>query len=173
MNSNDIHFIKKDKTPQWVIICYGNILRSQVLEHFLRHYANLGNIDISIFSAGVASSDEFPDKEKLYDEISKELDKRNISYSLNRNPWDSHVEKKVEDADIVICADANVKSTVLQRMNNRTDNNKITTFYEIISEGDVDFEDTYDYENNRQDPVRFAKAFDELDRVACKILSKI
>lgn len=162
-----------NKANSIVLICYGNILRSQVLEQYLRHYAGLWEIDKDFFSAGVASADEFPDKEILYDEISTELDKREIPHSLNRNPWDSLVEYKASEADVVICADAHVRAEVLKRMCSRIDKNKVLTFYESISEGEVDFEDTYDYENNRQDPIRFAKAFDELDRIARKILVKL
>ena len=39
-------------------------------------------------------------------------------------------------------------------------------------EGEIDFEDTYDYEKNRQDPIRFQHAFDEIDRIAEKLLVK-
>lgn len=156
-----------------VIICYGNILRSQVLEQYLKYYANIRQFDLGVFSAGVAAPEEFPDKDKLYKEISSELDKRNLPYSLHRNPWDSYVEEKVLAADMVICADSYVREEVLKRMGSRIDKSRILTFYEAISEGEVDFEDTYDYDNNRQDPIRFAKAFDELDRIARKIISKI
>lgn len=157
----------------WVIICYGNILRSQVLEHYLRHYSKLRNIEINLYSAGVASSEEFPDKDELFAEIHMELQKRDIAHSLKRNPWSDEVEEHIATADIVIFADNSVRAKALERMNDRIDKEKTCTFYEFISEGEKDFEDTYDYELNRQDPIRFRNAFDELDRIAGKMLFSI
>jgi len=161
----------KGKDQSWVLICYGNILRSQVLEQYLRYYSGLGNINIEIFSAGVAEPGEFPDKEKLFTEIRRELNTRNIPFSLQRNAWGKEVEEKISFADIVICADNEIRKKVLERMNSRISKENVYTFYGIISEGEKDFQDTYDYENNRQDPVLFRDAFDELDRIAKKMLS--
>ena len=159
------------KVQNLVLICYGNILRSQVLEQYLRYYSSLGNINIELYSAGVAGSEEFPDKEKLFTEIRQELNKRNIPFSLHRNPWSNEVEERINFADIIICADKEIRKKVLERMNSRISEETVYTFYGIISEGEKDFEDTYDYENNRQDPIRFQTAFDELDRIAKKMLS--
>jgi len=164
---------KKDTEIQnWVLICYGNILRSQVLEQYLRHYAKLYNIQIDFYSAGIAKWDEFPNTKELLVEVRQELDKRDISNSLQRNAWSKEVENNIIAADIVLCADTAVKRKVHERMNNRIDDEKIFTFYNKISEGEIDFQDTYDYDKNRQDPVRFHDAFDELDRIAEKILIK-
>lgn len=172
-NSNSLHTVnKKDiKTQNWVLICYGNILRSQVLEQYLKHYTKLFNIDIHISSAGVAKWEEFPNTKELLLEVQEELNNRNIANSLNRNAWSNEVEAKIVKSDIVICADSSVKQMVTERMNGRINLEKISTFYNRISEGEVDFQDTYDYEKNRQDPIRFRNAFDELDRIAKKILS--
>jgi len=159
------------KVQNWVLVCYGNILRSQVLEQYLRYYSSLGNININLYSAGVAEPSEFPDKEKLFTEIRQELNKRNIPFSLHRNAWSKEVEEKINFADIVICADKEIRKKVLERMKSRINEETIYTFYGIISEGEKDFEDTYDYENNRQDPIRFKDAFDELDRIARKMIS--
>ena len=57
-------------------------------------------------------------------------------------------------------------------MNDRINAKKVFTFYNRIFEGEIDFQDTYDYENKRQDPIRFRDAFDEIDRIAQKILTK-
>jgi len=164
---------KKDTEIQnWVLICYGNILRSQVLEQYLRHYANLWDIQVNFYSAGIAKWDEFPNTKELLGKVLQELDKRDISCSLQRNAWSKEVENNIIAADIVLCADTTVKKKVLKRMNNRIDNEKVSTFYNKISEGEIDFEDTYDYEKNRQDPIRFQHAFDEIDRIAEKLLVK-
>jgi protein-tyrosine-phosphatase len=155
----------------WSLVCYGNILRSQVLEQYLIHHAVQRQIELKTFSAGIAGKEEFPDEDCLYEEISFELEKRGIPHLLHRNPWDSKVEEHISSSDLVICADKHVKETVLFRMNNRINSNKVKTFYEAVFEGEKEFEDTYDYENKRQDPVRFKKAFDELERIAIKLLS--
>ncbi|MDX1357875.1 MAG: hypothetical protein R3232_03490 [Clostridia bacterium] len=155
----------------WSLICYGNILRSQVLEQYLIHHAIQQQINLNAFSAGIAGKEEFPDEDSLYEEISFELKKRGVPHLLHRNPWDSEVEEHIVSSDLIICADNHVKETVLYRMKNRISSNKVKTFYEAIFEGEKEFEDTYDYENKRQDPVRFKKAFDELERIAIKLLS--
>jgi protein-tyrosine-phosphatase len=157
-------------TPNWCAVCYGNILRSQVLEQYLRHYSKIRGTGVNIRSAGIAAKEEFPDKDKLYDEIYRELKKRGIHCSLNRNPWDGEVEEWIESSDLVLCADNHVRNTVLERMGDRINTESITTFYEAVSEGEREFEDTYDYEQKKQDPVRFKNAFDELERIAVKLL---
>jgi len=159
------------KAQHWVLICYGNILRSQVLEQFLRHYSALWNLNIIFYSAGIAKQEEFPNTNELLEEVRQELHKRDILCSLRRNAWSKEVEERIITSDIVICADNEVRTKALERMNLRISKEKVYTFYEYISEGEIDFQDTYDYENNRQDPKRFRNAFDELDRIARKILS--
>ncbi len=172
-DKNTQSFTHNDKrTHNWVIVCYGNILRSQVLEQYLRHYSKLWNIDIGFFSAGVADPEEFPDKDKLFMDVRRELQNREIPCSLQRNTWNKEVEEKTIPADVVICADNEVKATVLERMDLRINKEKVFTFYEIISEGEVGFQDTYDYEKKQQDPIRFQDAFNELDRIARKLLHK-
>jgi len=157
---------------KWVVICYGNILRSQVLEQYLRHYSILWNIDINFYSAGVAKQDEFTNEDSLLKEISQQLLKRKIKHSLQRNPWNKKVEEKVLAADIVIFADNKVKKIALEKIKGQINKEKVFTFYELILEGEKDFQDTYDYENKKQDPIRFKNAFDELDRIASKMLFK-
>ncbi|MCK5811643.1 MAG: hypothetical protein KAG94_01975 [Clostridiales bacterium] len=162
---------KNKNVQNWVIICYGNILRSQVLEQYLRYYSKQWDLTIEFYSAGISESDEFPNTKKLLTEIYKELQSRNIPCSLQRNAWNKDVETEIISSVLVICADNKVKSTILERMHLRINREKVFTFYEAISEGDIDFEDTYDYEKKRQDPDRFHTAFNELDRIAQKILN--
>ncbi|MCD6323100.1 MAG: hypothetical protein J7L77_08755, partial [Clostridiales bacterium] len=158
------------KIQNWVLICYGNILRSQVLEQYLRHYAKLWDIQITFYSAGIAKWDEFPNTSNLLVEVHRELQKRSISCFLQRNTWSNEVENSIISADIVLCADTTVKKKVLERMNDRINVKKVFTFYNKIGEGEIDFEDTYDYVKKRQDPIRFRDAFDEIDRISQKIL---
>ncbi len=104
---------KKDAEIQnWVLICYGNILRSQVLEQYLRHYAKLYNLQIDFYSAGIAKWDEFPNTKELLIEVRQELDKRDVSCSLQRNAWSNEVEDRIITADTVLCADTSVKNMV-------------------------------------------------------------
>lgn len=149
------------------LICYGNILRSQVLEQFLRYYSK---DYLEFFSAGVAGSDEFPDEKELLDGIGCELDKRCIPHRLCRNTWNENTAKELLSCPIILCADSSVRDTVSKRLEGSCYQDNLSTFYEYIGEGEKDFEDTYDYEKKRQDPVRFAKAFDEIERIAKKIL---
>ena len=175
MNENNLQSSinkEKMKAQNWVLICYGNILRSQVLEQYLRHYTKLWDIQITFYSAGIAKWDEFPNTGDLLVEVHHELQKREISCSLQRNSWNNDVENRIISADIVLCADTPVKKKVLERMNDRISVKKVFTFYNKIFEGELDFQDTYDYENKRQDPIRFRNAFDEIDRIAQKILVK-
>ena len=158
---------------RWTIVCYGNILRSQVLEQYIRHHARLRGLSIKINSAGIASPDEVPDRERRFDEISKELKKRSIGHVLHRNPWSDVVERTIMEATTVFCADLHVKETVLERMGDSFDKSKVMSFYEAINEGEQDFEDTYDYELKRQDPVRFRNAFDELERIAIAMVDSL
>jgi hypothetical protein len=46
-------------------------------------------------------------------------------------------------------------------------------FYEYIGEGARDFTDTYDAKKGAQDPVRFARCFDELERIARAVVEKV
>lgn len=161
----------KIKVQSWFLICYGNILRSQVLEQYLRFYSKQMNKNINFYSAGIAKLEEFPNTKELLKEVHQELQKREITSSLKRNPWSKEVEKRITTTDIVLVADNEIKRKVIDRMNNRITKDKVHTFYEIISEGEIDFQDTYDYEKKKQDPKRFQDAFDELDRIARKMLS--
>lgn len=155
------------------VVCYGNILRSQVLEQYLRYYAKKRKLNVEFISAGIAAPSEFPDKDVLLKEIEAELTKRAIPFNLCRNPWDIDTEVNLQAADIIACADNGTRDTMLQRMKDRLTPDKVMTFYSLISEGEKNFEDTYDYEKKRQDPIRFKNAFNELDRIAVKIIDKL
>ncbi len=164
---------KKTKVQSWALICYGNILRSQVLEQYLRHYSKQINTKIKFYSAGIAKQEEFPNTKELLKEVHQELQEREILSSLKRNPWSKEVEQSLVTADIILVADNEIKRKVLDRMNSRITKEKVHTFYEIISEGEIDFQDTYDYIKKKQDPKRFKDAFDELDRIALKMLRSL
>lgn len=163
----------KQNNPQKImIVCYGNILRSQVLDQYMSMYIRKHNLDLHILSAGVAPPEEFTEKEKLFKEIADELDKRGIPHNLHRNPWNQHIQEQAADTSLILCADFQIKTTVIERLKGFTISN-IKTFYEAAGEGEKSFEDTYDYKNRRQDPIKFAAAFSELERLAVKILNNL
>lgn len=155
------------QTKLIVIICHGNILRSQVLEQYLKHYAAQNAIALSLFSAGIAPWASYPNTEVLLKEVESELQKRGLQSKLIRKSWSADVVKKIVAADIVLAADMCVKNEIMTRV---SEVGKIATFYEIVGEGDRSFIDPYDHINKRQDPERFRLSFSELDRLAEKII---
>ncbi len=101
-----------------VILCHGNIMRSQVLGLYLRHYALLLEKDIEVFSAGVADWDAYPGTVILLDEVYRELKSRKIDIKPVRNVWGREVEGKIKDADVVLTADMSVKQEVISKSAN-------------------------------------------------------
>jgi hypothetical protein len=49
----------------------------------------------------------------------------------------------------------------------------VMLFYEFIGEGQSDFTDTYDASKGAQDPERFSRCFDELERIARVTIEQI
>ncbi len=156
-----------------VILCHGNIMRSQVLGLYLRHYASLLERRIEVFSAGVADWDAYSGTDILLDEVYGELKSRKIDLKPIRNAWSREVEEKTRTADVVLVADMSVKQEVAGKMGNADCIAKIHTFYSFILEGDKSFEDTYDHKKKQQDPIKFKKAFSELDRIARKVIKRL
>lgn len=154
-----------------VLVCHGNILRSQVLEQYLHHYARLYSVDIELHSFGIAGFDAYPNTGLLLDEVRRELSRRGIAHHVERNPWGHDRLLIARQADVILVADSSVKTDLIGKMADSCMNRKIFTFYEIIDEGDKSFVDTYDPKTGRQDPQRFAESFSELDRIAQKIIS--
>ncbi len=164
---------REKKMVKIVILCHGNIMRSQVLGLYLRHHASRMEEDIEIFSAGVADWDAYSKTEILLDEVYRELKSREIDIKPERNVWSREVEEKINNADVVLAADISVKQDVISKMRNADGIVKIHTFYGFILEGNKDFEDTYDHIHKQQDPIRFKKAFSELDRIARKVIKRL
>lgn len=154
-----------------VLVCHGNILRSQVLEQYLQHYAHLFSVDIELQSFGIAGFNAYPNTDMLLDEVRCELSRRGIAHHVERKSWGEDRLLIAQQADIILVADSFVKSDLIGKMPDSHIGRKIFTFYEIIDEGDKSFVDTYDPITGRQDPQRFADSFSELDRIARKIIS--
>ena len=115
-------YLDNKKKHRLVIICYGNILRSQVLEKYLRHYSKQKKLKLNIYSAGVSQWSEFKRASKLLKEVKAELKKRNIVCFLRNKidyfgadgqpdrkrkskSWNSKTEKEISNADIVLASD--------------------------------------------------------------------
>jgi len=158
--------IKKIKSI--VVVCHGNILRSQVLEKYLKHYSEMNSVKLKLYSAGIAEWEAYENTEDLLQEVEKELNKRGLLVTLKRNIWNKEVEKQILDADFVLAADADIKTVILSRMEGSFSKEKVYTYYEFIDEGEKSFQDTYDHILKRQDPVRFEASFNELARIAEK-----
>ena len=153
-----------------VVICHGNICRSQVLSQYLQHESQVPGCLLGVSSAGVAAWEAYPDTEQLLAEVEAELARRGIHCRLQRSAWSPEVEERVAAADWVLAADLSVRQVVAERMMDRLDTSKLRTYYGFIGEGERSFEDTYDHDRGRQDPVRFGAAFDELSRIACRMI---
>ena len=148
------------------VICHGNIARSQILHHYLAHYADEASIRLDLFSCGTAPVDAFPDVERMLSDVRSELKRRGLNVTVERNTLDEEARQRLEGSDLILVADSERKGEVLSRFANRIDPERIRLFYEFIGEGQRDFVDTYDADSSAQDPVRFARCFDELERIA-------
>ena len=156
------------------VICYGNIARSQILGIYLNKFLKeVGIKNIEVYSAGTAPYEAYPDTPIRMREVEKKLIDRGVNVKPKRNYWTEEVRKKLESSDIILVADEARKKDILDRLGNKIPKDTIYKFYEFIDREDKDFEDTYDYEKRCQDPIRFEKCFEELERIARKIVDKI
>jgi protein-tyrosine-phosphatase len=155
------------------VICHGNIARSQILHHYLDCYADKASLSIDLFSCGTAPLDAYPDADDLLAAVRSELRRRGVSGSVKRNPLDEEAQQHLLDSDIVLVADADRKQEVLSLLAGRIQAHRVMLFYEFIEEGPKDFVDTYDADRGAQDPARFARCFDELERIAKLTVERI
>ncbi len=153
-------------------ICHGNILRSQVLDLFLKYQSQRSSLDLDVYSAGIAPEEFYPHTKQLLAEIECELKRRGVFLSPERKIWNLETERKVLESNVIIAADEETRKTVLELLKNK-EHPPVYTFYGFIGEGEKDFKDTYDRSTRRQDPVLFKNAFDELWRISSKILDII
>ncbi len=156
------------------VVCYGNIARSQILGIYLdKSLKDIGISGIRVYSVGTAPYEAFPNTPVLIKEVEEKLKERGVNFKPRRNHWTEESRRKLELSDIVLVADENRKRDVIDRIGDKIPRDRIYTFYQFIGEGEKGFEDSYDYEKRRQDPVKFGKIFDELERIAKKAAEKI
>ena len=156
------------------VVCYGNIARSQILGIYLREcLARAGLSGIRVYSVGTAPYEAYPNTPALIREVKEKLKERGLNANPKRNHWTGEAKEQLELSDIILVADEDRKKEVIGRIGDKIPRGRIYTFYQFIGEGEKGFEDSYDYKNKRQEPVKFGKIFDELKRIAEKATDKI
>lgn len=148
-------------------VCHGNIARSQVLHHYLVDHARRVGLAVDVFSCGTASVDTYPNADRLLAEVQSELDRRGLNATVVRCVLDDEdSQRRLVASDWILVADAVRRRDIIDRLGDRIQSGKVVLFYEFIGEGVKDFVDTYDAVKGAQDPERFARCFDELERIA-------
>jgi len=147
------------------LVCMGNIFRSKVLEQYLKVKAP----DIEVFSCGILSKESMPEEKILMKEVKLGLLNRGLKVNIKRNPWSEKAKNNLEKSDLILTATKDIRKFLINKINNKN----INTFYEFINEGEKEFEDPFDYKKRKQDPEKFQKGFDELERLAQLIANRI
>ncbi|MEZ5277167.1 MAG: hypothetical protein R3F07_12370 [Opitutaceae bacterium] len=155
------------------LLCHGNIARSQILHHFLADHARKASLSLDLFSCGSAPVDAYPHAGRLLEEVKRELRRRGLNGTVERHVLDAETLQHLVDSDLILAADRERRQDLLSRFGDRIPAGKVMLFYEFIGEGRHDFTDTYDPETGAQDPERFAGCFDELERIAEKVIDRI
>ncbi len=155
------------------VVCHGNIARSQILHHYLAEYANRASLTLDVFSCGTAPQIAYPDADLLLAEVRTELERRGLETHVKRDVLDADSTQLLLDSDVILAADANRRRELITILGDQVAPTKIKLFYEYIGEGTKDFVDTYDAKKGAQDPEKFAKCFDELERIARLIINRI
>lgn len=156
------------------IVCHGNIARSQILHHYLAHYAKRAAWPLQLYSCGTAPWDAYQETERLLAEVRTELERRGIETRVERNTLDeTDAEPQLADSDVILAADEDRRRELVERLGDQVAPEKIKLFYDYIDEGARDFVDTYDAKQGAQDPERFTKCFDELERIARLIIDRL
>lgn len=148
------------------VVCHGNVARSQVLHHYLAEYADRNALDLDLFSCGTAPIDFYPEVARMLAEVQHELLRRGLNRTVKRNLLDDEALRYLEGSDWILVADQARRQEILSLLSDQTTSSKVMLFYEFIGEGPNDFVDTYDARTGAQDPGRFIRCFDELERIA-------
>ena len=157
------------KIRQISLVCYGNIARSQVHGIYLKKFLKDKGLNVKVYSVGTAPYEKYPNTPELIKEVEEKLKERKIYAKPKRNCWSDDAERELKKSDVILTADKGRKMDVISRLKGFPQKS-VYTFYGFVGEGDKSFEDTYDYSKNCQDPVKFEKLFDELERIARKIM---
>jgi protein-tyrosine-phosphatase len=155
-----------DSTPAVGVVCYANILRSQVLAAYLRVYAARFDCQYRVIDAGVCSvpSRDIPRPDVELERVEGRLRRRGLAVRLVQSTWSDDVAYQLSDCVLILAADGQVRRALASRL--PSPQPALYGFYEFIGEGDRDYQDTYDYERQLQRPLDFERSFDELKRIA-------
>lgn len=153
------------------LVCHGNIARSQILHHYLAEALSRRGLDIDVFSCGTAPEAEYPNAPQLLADVEAELHRRGLTVQVERTPWGEAAAEQLRACDWVLAADHKRRADILTRTN--LDPNRVQLYYAFIGEGEKDFADTYDVNLGHQDTERFARCFDELQRIAEQIAERL
>ena len=164
---------EKGKIMEISIICHGNVVRSQILHHYLAKYVNRASLSIDLFSCGTAPICTYPEIDRLLADVQRELRKRGLNGAVKRNILDEEALQHLASSDLILVADTDRKKEILSRLGDQALTKKVMLFYEFIGEGQHDFIDTYDASKEVQDPERFASCFNELERIAKLAIEQI
>ena len=154
-------------------VCHGNVARSQILHHYLAEYADRALLTIDLFSCGTAPIDAYPEIDRLLVNVQRELRRRGLNGCVKRNILDEEALQHLVSSDLILVADMERKKEILSLLRDQAPAKKVMLFYEFIGEGQNDFVDTYDAGKKAQDPGRFSRCFDELERIAKLTVEKI
>ena len=154
-------------------ICHGNIARSQILHRYVAAYANKASLDLDLFSCGTAPREFYPEADRLLADVQSELGKRGLKESVKRDILDEAALPHLLRSDFILVADDKRRQEVLAWLGESAQAQKVMLFYQFIGEGQKDFVDTYDANKGAQDPERFARCFNELERIAKLTVEKI
>jgi protein-tyrosine-phosphatase len=156
-----------------VIVCHGNIARSQILHHYVNQCAREANIELDVFSCGTAPAEAYDNVDGLLSEVRMELERRGVAGAVVRDLMGEQTRPKFIQADVILAADAHRLRDVRAFLQLPEQSGKVQLFYEFAGEGTRDFVDTFDPAKGRQDAARFNACFDELHRLAGKIVKRI
>lgn len=154
------------------LVCHGNIARSQILHHYLVQYAQAAGWKLEVFSCGTASKEAYPEATQLLAQVQRELARRGVEGRVIRHVLDQNAIEQLKTANYILAADRAIRDDLWSVLKRAEDRDKVQLFYEFIGEGTRDFVDTYDPQIQGQDPARFAACFDELERIAGRMVER-
>lgn len=158
------------KRPCVGVVCYGNILRSQVLAAYLRAGMTAYPCEYQVYDAGISDQPQvdFPEVKRTLQEVEEKLQARGLVVRLRQTTWNGEVIRSLMRCNLILAADAEVVRFLHHRL--PATHPPTYHFYELLDEGKRDFQDTYDYQQHRQKPQAFEASFDELERIANGLL---
>ncbi len=155
------------------VVCHENIARSQILHHYIEHYARARGLQLDVFSCGTGPEQTYIDVPARLSEVQDHLSARGLDVRVERTWWSDAASGRLQECDVILVAEEARRRDVLERLEGTVDPQAVMLFYEFIGEGPKDFVDTYDPDRGAQDPERFGRCFDELERIARLVVAHL